>query len=189
MTHHTRLTLRCVAGRLALGLLALLSLSACEPSHTALGASPPSDQHMLTIYGYNYTNRYIDSFEVDSQGGSNLDVSTPEAGGGKGTCCIVWADGTPLPQSVKVRWVASACLQKVTDSEGRTREVVAHSFKEEQVQLTTPVPANPGYFEVHFYPDGHTEVAITATPSEPRLKLDPARAAPEDVQYPTCKVP
>ena len=132
--------------------------------------------HSLTIYGYNYTNRYIDQFEVDGQGGGNLDPSTFSAGGGKGACCMGWRDGTHLPQTVHVRWVAGGCVRTVTNSSGESREVVRHLFKETDVVLSGPVPADPGYFEVHFYPDEHIEVAITSLPSEPRLRLNPGRA-------------
>lgn len=132
--------------------------------------------HSLTIYGYNYTNRYIDQFEVDGQGGGNLDPSNFSAGGGKGACCMGWRDGTHLPQTVHIRWVAGGCVRTVTNSSGESREVVRHLFKETDVVLSGPVPADPGYFEVHFFPDEHIEVAITSLPSEPRLRLDPGRA-------------
>ena len=51
-----------------------------------------------------------------------------------------------------------------------------HFFKEKDVIFNGPVPGDPGYLEVHFYPDEHIEIAITAVSSDPRLKLDPARA-------------
>ena len=143
--------------------------------------------HALTIYGYNYTNRYIDQFYVDGQGGGNLDVSTPTSSGGGRTCCVGWTDGTSLPQTVTVKWVVSACMKRATNSNGESREVPVHTFKEAVVELTQVVPSNPHYFEVHFYPDGHLEVTVTAMASEPRLKLDASRQAPEDVQYPKCK--
>ena len=131
----------------------------------------------LTIYGYNYTNRYIDQFYVDGQGGGNLDVSGPGSGGGGSVCCIGWRDGTRLPQTVHIRWVAGGCLHTVVNSSGESREAVRHVFREKDVILSGPVPADPGYFEVHFYPDEHIEVAITTLPSHPRLQLDPARSA------------
>jgi len=167
--------------------LMLVCLCGCNAAQPEDSKPNGSKHHMLTIYGYNYTNRYIDQFYVNGQGGSNMDLSTPTAGGGKGTCCVDWTDEVPLPQKVTVRWVVSACMQKVTNSNGRTREVPVHTFKEQEVELNSPVPKDPEYFEVHFYLDDHIEVAISATPSKPRLKLDPSRADPDDVQYPKCK--
>src|SRR5882724_10871043 len=171
----------------AWAMLMLAWLCGCHAAQPDAPKQNDSKHHALTIYGYNYTNRYIDQFYVDGQGGGNLDVSTPDSGGGKLACCIGWTDGTSLPQTVKVRWVASACMQKATNSVGETSEYVVHTFKEEQVELRGPVPSDPSYFEVHFYPDGHIEVALTATRSDPRVKLDKSRAAPEKVQYPKCK--
>lgn len=152
--------------------LGLVFLGACQPAGGA------SESRALGIVGYNYTDRYIDEFYVDGQGGGNLDLSTPTAGGGKLTCCIGWRDGRRLPQKVRVKWVAGGCMKTVTSSEGYVHQVPVHAFKEQDVELTGPVPQKPGYFEVHFYPDGHIEVAITETWSEPRLKLDPAREKP-----------
>jgi hypothetical protein len=37
--------------------------------------------------------------------------------------------------------------------------------------LRPPIPAKPEYFEVHFYQDGHIEVAVTETDSPPRIVL------------------
>jgi len=134
------------------------------------------ESHALAIAGYNYTNRYIDSFEVNGQGGGNLDViKTTGGGGGSATCCIGWRDGTRLPEKVRVKWVSGGCMRRVTNSLGESRWVPRHYYSEVDAVLYGPIPKDPGYFEVHFYPDGHVEVAITELPSEPRLMLDPAR--------------
>ena len=171
---------------IGLFLTVLMLLNGCMRFDAEASASE-GKHYALTIYGYNYTDRYIDEFSVDRQGGGNVFLSTPMDGGGKGVCCMGWSEGTPLPQTVRVRWAASACMKTVTNSHGEKREVPVNTFKEADVVLNAPVPKNPHYFEVHFYPDGHLEAAITAMASEPRLKLDPGRAAPRDVQYPKCK--
>jgi Protein of unknown function (DUF3304) len=168
---------RCLALMAGMACLVLVGCNANSQAKTNGG------YHALTIYGYNYTNQYIDQFSVNGQGGGNVFVSTPTAGGGKSSCCIGWTDGTPLPQTVTVRWSNATCKLKVTNSNGHTREVSVPLFKEEQVELSSPVPADPGYFEVHIYPDQHVEVAITQTWSDPRLKLDPARQLRE---FPPC---
>ena len=117
-------------------------------------AQPPS--HGLTISGYNYTDLYIDSFEVGGNGGGNLSVSTLTTGGSKSACC---ASVYPAlaPYEVKVKWKGR---------EGKNR------WCEMKVILNGPIPATPEYFEVHFYPDGHIEVAVTEDASKPRLKLE-----------------
>src|SRR5882724_225523 len=168
----------------AWAMLMLAWLCGCHAAQPDAPKQNDSKHHALTIYGYNYTNRYIDQFYVDGQGGMNLSVSTPDSGGGGRVCCIGWTDGTPLPQKVTVRWMNAACKKTVTNSSGETRQVVVPLFAEQEVELHGPVPKDPGYFEVHIYPDGHIEVAITQTTSEPRLKLDRAR---EILGYPPCK--
>ena len=158
-------------------------LSGCSASQSTTATEPKGTHHLLTIYGYNYTNQSIEQFFVDGQGGSDIDVSTQEAGGGKGTCCIGWTSGTPLPQTVTVRWANAYCRMTVTNSSGESRRVRVPLFKEQEAQLQGPIPPNPGYFEVHIYPDQHVEVAITQTWSPPRLKLDPSRKVRE---FPPC---
>ena len=122
-------------------------------------AQPPS--HGLTIYGYNYTDLYIDSFEVGGNGGGNLEVSIPNAGGGKSVCCASVYPAL-VPYEVKVKWKGR---------EGKNR------WCETKVMLNGPTPAKPEYFEVHFYPDGHIEVAVTEHASKPRLQLTRANYA------------
>jgi|SRR5882724_3752745 len=168
----------------AWAMLMLAWLCGCHAAQPDAPKQNDSKHHALTIYGYNYTNRYIDQFYVDGQGGSNLYVSSPKSGGGGGVCCISWTDGTPLPQKVTVRWMNAGCKKKVTNSNGETSDYVVSFFKEQEVELNGPVPKSPGYFEVHIYPDSHIEVAITEAPSEPRLKLEKSRTVRG---YPPCK--
>jgi hypothetical protein len=164
--------------RIGITLLPALLISCTPADGSASGPAAPEISQPLTIVGFNYTDRYIDSFEVNGQGGGNVHVSTPTVGGGKGTCCIGWKAGTRLPQKVHVKWVSGGCMKELTDSDGYTFKAPLHAFKELDAELADPVPSNPGYFEVHFYPDDHVEVAITASPSAPRLRLSPTRAKP-----------
>ena len=159
--------------------LLFTALAACQPARSggkAATTPPPSiESHTLTILGYNYTNRYIDQFSVNGAGGGNMSVSTPTSSGGGGTCCAVWVDGTPLPVTMHVRWVADYCIDILTSRYGEKHRVPQSFFKEADVVFNGPVPSDPHNLEVHFYPDGHIELAITSMASEPRLKLDPQR--------------
>ncbi len=113
--------------------------------------------HNVTIYGYNYTNTGIGSFEVNGQGGGNLEVSIPDAGGGKSVCCVTVFTPLRKPRPVTIKW---------------TRD--GDTWCEQEVALAPLDTPNPKYFEVHFYPDGHIELAVTQESSDPRLKLDRA---------------
>ena len=155
--------------------LALLMLAACQPTRDAASAAPlpaaqaasappvPTEResdgmpkrYSVVPYGYNYTDNYIDSFEVDGAGGGNLEVSIPTAGGGGHTCCMTLVSGLPLGTPFVIKWTRD-----------RKRRC------EQTVQLTSPVPVEPRYFEVHFYPDGHIEVEATQRAAVPRLQLE-----------------
>ena len=113
-----------------------------------------SQRVSLEINGFNYTDLYIDSFEVNGQGGGNLFVSSPTSGGGKRTCCVSFWPGTSLPVQLKIKWT-------------RDRK----RWCEKEVLLNGPVPANPRHLGVHFFPDGHIEAEITADYPELKLRL------------------
>lgn len=170
---------------LFVSIAAATALAACNPTpHSSPSSDAKKHSHALTIYGYNYTDRYIDSFDVDGQGGGNMDVSTPVVGGSKAACCVDWPDALPLPQVMRIRWTSGKCVDTVVNSSGEHRDVVINTLKERQVSLTAPIPSDPRYFEVHIYPDEHVEVAITSQPSEPRLRLDESRRVSS---YPRCR--
>jgi hypothetical protein len=137
-------------------LLTLASgLTSCDKLHANETAKENTKVEMVTIYGYNYTDSYIDGFSVNGQGGSDLAVSSPTAGGGKGACCVTVRPHQQFSSPVKIKWT-------------RDRQ----QWCEVDVTLKDSAPAKPGYFEVHFYQDGHVEAAVTEDASEPRVKLD-----------------
>lgn len=150
-----------------LGVLAACSQQAAPPSAPARAAprqaAPSVDPEPLSleINGYNYTDLYIDSFELNGQGGGNLYVSSLTSGGGSSTCCIRWAPGTPGPIDMRVRWT-------------RDRK----RWCEQVVPVHMPVPDHPRHAGVHFFPDGHVEVELTEDP--PALKLQLERVHPEE---------
>jgi hypothetical protein len=130
-------------------------------SATANASAPAADTtpkaYNLTIYGYNYTNTGIGSFEVNGQGGGNLQPSTQTAGGGSSVCCVTVFIPLSKPKTVKIKW---------------TRDL--ETWCEQEVLLSPTSIARPKYFEVHFYPDGHIELAVTEGSSDPRLQLSAA---------------
>ncbi len=136
------------------------------PSAAAASATPRSsqDHYSLGIVGYNYTDLYISYFIVNGTNGFNLGVSNEGSGGGSTICCFGWAPAAPLPKPITVEW----------SRDGGNR------WCRHKVMLNPPVPLEPTTLEVHFYPDGHIEVAMTDIYSSPRLKL---KAAGEGYRY------
>jgi hypothetical protein len=120
----------------------------------------------LGIVGYNYTDRAIAEFSVNGNGGGNIYLSSPDSGGGKTVCCMSVSPGTKLPLTMEVQWtwdrVENEKRKVLRPEESRTATAV----------LTGPLPTKPTQFEVHFYPDGHVEVAVSDNYSPPRLKLE-----------------
>jgi hypothetical protein len=134
--------------------------------------------YSVTAYGYNYNDLYIDSFEIDGSGGGNLEVSIPTAGGGKHTCCAIVTPGLPPGTAFNIKWT-------------RDRKL----WCQQDVPLNKPVPKDPRYFEVHFYPDGKIEIEVTQKASRPRLQLErfgrgerhPTNNVNNDEKYSRCK--
>lgn len=139
--------------RACAALLLCCTAAACNSQSTGPASEPRSFN--LTLYGYNYTDTEIGSFEVEGQGGGNVAVSTPTAGGGASACCITIHTPLVRARPVAIKW----------SRDGDT-------WCEQEVLLRPPIPAKPEYLEVHFYQDGHVEVAVTENNSPPRLKLN-----------------
>lgn len=138
----------------------------------------------LTLKGYNYTSRYIDGFSVNGQGGGNLYVSGPTSGGGGRVCCVSYVYGAAAPE-VTVRWQSGACMYRDSDGSAEGNGSMVHGFyREMKVKVSKAIPPTPSLFEVHFYPDGHVEAAITERASSPRLVYSKDRADRSD--FPRC---
>lgn len=145
---------------------------------------PSGTRLNLTLKGYNYTSRYIDEFSVNGQPGGNLYVSGPTSGGGSSVCCVSYVQGA-IAHEVTVRWHSGGCMFRAAGvlSDGSTH--LAHSFfRELNVKVDPHIPGRPKNFEVHFYPDGHVEGAITDRTSPPRLVYSKDRADRSD--FPRC---
>lgn len=162
---------------ISFGLVLGSALVACAPNGVAqsqMAIAPEKTipkNHSLAIVGYNYTDRYIDSFFVNGQGGGNLGVSWPGSSGQSATCCVNWRDGSTLPKRITVLWVAAYCMQVLHGKEGETQTMRQPLWKTADVYLNGPVPATPRKLEVHFYRDDRIELAITDGDSPARVNL------------------
>lgn len=148
--------------RTACMLLGLALASACNSQTTSGPAdneqASPADskfrEYNLTLHGYNYTDFEIGSYQVNGQGGGSVVVSHAHAGGSGSVCCVSVYAPMHEPQPVTIKW-----------------NPTGDKWCEQTVTLKPPLPAKPEYFEVHFYPDGHIEVAVTETYSPSRVSL------------------
>lgn len=121
------------------------------------GKLPKGDSRIpVDIIGYNYTNRVIDSFNVNGYDGGRLTLSTLTSSGGSPMCCYYYLPGISFPHEVEVEWAPSASDGPWT----KTKAVIPE-----------PTTDRPRYLEIHFYPDGHIEGELTEDFSLPRLKL------------------
>jgi hypothetical protein len=136
------------------------SAKSAPANASAPAADTTPKAYNLTIYGYNYTNTEIGSFEVNGQGGGNVEVSVPDAGGGKSVCCVTVYTPSVQPKKVTIKW---------------TRDL--DTWCEQEIVLAPFAISIAKYFEVHFYPDGSIELAVTGESSDSRLKLDRASRA------------
>ncbi len=150
---------------------AQVAASAATSASSAPAADPLGKDYALGIMGYNYTNRYIDSFTVNGRGGGNVFISSPTTGGGKTACCFDWWSGNELPKKVKVAWVGAYCRTRKTNMYGETFEREEPLWRAAEAFIKGPIPPDPTTLEVHFYPDGHVEAAVTDQFSDPRLQL------------------
>jgi hypothetical protein len=140
----------------------------------------------LDLIGYNYTDRHISSYRVDSQGGGNIRLSSPTSGGGGIVCCVRLATGESDPIIVRVRWQVDGCTYLMrSEFTGSTQRVFHYFYKEKYVKVYRPKGIKPSHLESHFYPDGSVVVLLTDDMSLPRLSLSESR--PDKSKFPKCK--
>ena len=175
-------TTRC----LAMVMLAVLCAcgQAANSQNQAVAEKPLEEPASLAIEGYNYTNRYIDSFTVDGTGGGNIHLSSATSGGGGTVCCVPYWPGTKT-NVITVRWQSGACHYHKRSSTSDEVYDRLHSFyTEKKIIVVEKATASAKYMEIHFYPDGSVQAAVTASASPPRLKLSDERK--DSSQYPRC---
>jgi len=149
---------------MALVALTALALTACQDA-------AKQEPKMLGITGYNYTDRYIDTFSVNGQGGTNMGAQTNGSGE---ACCIVWRPGTTLPVTMVVEWTYGE------DQDLRTGQIYKpRETRRAEVELTGPVPEHPTVFVAHFYPNNTVQVEVAADYPEPRIKRSNAEQGTE----------
>lgn len=153
------------------------------PADSAPVKAPLGTRINLALTGYNYTNRYIDQFDVDGQGGGNIAVSGPDTAGNGSSCCVSYRSGAG-PWKAKIRWQTGACTYNERVSRGEIFHDIHLVFKEVDVLVDPNIPDFPRYFEVHIYPDGHAEAAITEHESRARLALSKDRE--DNTHYSRC---
>lgn len=168
--------------------IAILSaLSACGEAGAMQSHASESSRLgplSLAVVGYNYTDRYIDTFTVNGQGGGNLYVSSETSGGGGTVCCVMFYPGTNHGM-VRIRWQHGACYYREYSTSSTDVYETLHSFfREERIAVPRQVPAGAKNMEIHFYPDGTIQIALTATESAPRFKLSKSRE--DNSRYPWC---
>ena len=115
---------------------------------------PAPKSHSLGVTGYNYTDRYIDSFSVGPVSGGNIYVSDMESTGNGQACCLEWTEGTELPIEYTVHWTRDGDVWCRVD-----------------VVVTGPIPQDPTIFAVHFYQDGRVQAEIASVEPEARVKM------------------
>lgn len=146
-------------------------VEAQQPAQRGTPITPIGRRVGLIITGYNYTNRYIDDFGVNTIWGGNLQVSNSVNGGGGNTCCVTYIAGV-RDWKIPIRFHIDSCTYDTrTDSTGRLFSRTHNFYKEVEVQVNPNIPLRPLYFEVHIYPDNHVEAVVTERSSPARLIL------------------
>ena len=116
--------------------------------------SQAQDTRSVTLSGYNYTDRPIYYYSVNDVMGSNLFI---DSDGAKMSCCAKVTVGKPAV----IEWMYSYSKKQY---EAGMRE------EEHSTTAIVPTPQTPEahYLEVHFYPDGHVELALVNFPTKHR---------------------
>lgn len=133
----------------AVGIILLVVMMAVAGCAVAKGRDK---SNYLTLFAYNYTDRYILDITVDGMWMGGADAYT---NGGS-------AMGPKPPRdlskrhNVTVKWRVSGLYDMKSDQYKRM-PVVERS---EVISLKYPYPPDPNMLLLHFYPDGHVEAEL-----------------------------
>jgi len=138
--------------------------------------------YLFSIIGYNYTNRHIDGFSIDGQGGGDVRVSSPTSGGGGIVCCVLFSKKPKWPIHVLIRWQSGGCRVWHKDRRfGHNR----YYYKETTVNVEPGSSKQPSGITVHFFQDGSVRVRLINDLEPPLVRLPEERAV--DDYFPECK--
>jgi hypothetical protein len=137
--------------------------------------SDAGEYFTLGLIGFNYTDRLIDHYSVDSSGGGHVHLSSPTSGGSGVVCCTRISKAQREKVEVKVKWQVDGCTYPVKSSTGRIGERRIFYYKEALTYVDPPTSSAPAYLETHFYPDGSVKVKVTEFISTPEIPLDQDR--------------
>jgi hypothetical protein len=163
-------------------------LAACRGQEFAVNeAGLKTDQETpLDLIGYNYTDRHINDYSVNGQGGGPIRVSSRTSGGGGIVCCAPLLLNGNRSVFVRVRWQFGGCLYLMKSTiSGQSFEYTHPFYKEVDVEVQRAAGMNPNHLETHFYPDGSIQVFVTEDMSLPRVALDEGRVT--KTKFPRCK--
>ena len=112
----------------------------------------------VSLTGYNYTDRPVHIFSVNGVMGGNI---FRDGGGGSTACCAIITIG----QTVKIDYQLSTT---------RTQYEAGLRLEDFTTTAIVPAPQTPTaeYLEVHFYQDGHVELALVDFPGPRRIPYD-----------------
>jgi len=140
----------------------------------------------LSLVGYNYTNRIIESYTVDYASGGDIKLSSATSGGGGISCCFDYYPGLAEKMLVKVRWQVDGCTYVLRNPITKATADVRHLYyKEKMVEVERKTNGTPEFIETHIFPNGSVRVFLTAEISSPILRLDAERA--DKSSFPRCK--
>lgn len=140
---------------------------------------------LLTIVGFNYTDRHIDSFSVNGAGGGNVFLSSADSGGGGATCCVTLSKNGPKFSQVRIRWQFDGCTYLTRSRvSGEVAKNIYPYFRQANVAVDFRGVERPSNLEVHFYNDGSVVAELTGKLSRPRVILDGQRK--DKSHFPRC---
>jgi hypothetical protein len=160
-------------------------ICSAHQSREAIKEKNTKEDTALDIVGFNYTDRVIDSFSVNGQGGGNVFLSARTSGGGKSVCCVRLLSSRQDVVKLHVKWQVDGCVY-ITKSRisGEAFRNTFSYYKEVDIDVVQPKRYVPQHLEIHFYPDGSVRAELTAELSLPRLSLDGKRA--DKSNFPRC---